>query len=171
MALACPLALAWPAWIYVATCRRTGCPCRDHYGKDSCGISSKPAGGTSWDCKTFSSSWEEEMEDQRWDLSTERSRTFWGRHVRNCHICRIASGSVKDSYGRDYITEENIWERRWVGLVRNVSPFHLRRSQFLGVVVWLVLVVFVLEFGCLCWFVFVFVCFSPTSEIFWVVCE
>ena len=28
------------------------------------------------DCKTFSSSWEEEMEDQRWDLSTERSSTF-----------------------------------------------------------------------------------------------
>ena len=41
------VALAWPAGTYVATCWRTGCPCRDHYGKDPCGISSKPAGGTS----------------------------------------------------------------------------------------------------------------------------
>ena len=178
MALACPLALAWPVWLYVAICWRRGCPCRYHYGKDPCGIPSQPAGGKSRNCKTFCNSCEEEMEDQRWDLSTKRSRTFWGRHARNgwCNLCRIASGSLRDSYGRDYITEENIWEWRWVGLVRDVSPFHLRWSQFFGVVL--------AGFGCVfclvCVWVFcLFVCFVcfllpprvRSFDIFWVVCE
>ena len=168
MALAGPLAMAWPAWLYVATSWCTCSPCPDHYGKDPCGVSGKPSGWTSWDCKTFSRSGEEEMEDQRWDLSIERSRTFWTSHARNggCHICRFASGSVRDYYGRDYITEENIWERRWVGLVRNVSPFHLRRSHVFGG--WF------FGFWGVFWCCFVFVCLfvaSLTSEIFWVVCE
>ena len=54
-----------------------------------------------------------------------------------------------------------------MGLVRNVSPFHLRRSQFFGGLLfgfWGVfgLGFFVLVLVCVC----VFVCDSPTSEIF-----
>ena len=45
-----------------------------------------------------------------------------------------------------------------------VSPASI--SIFWGFVVWLVFVVFGLGFWFLCWFVFVFVCVSPTSEIF-----